>query len=136
MTVRITSPAVEEILDSTSQLQRPQSTPRDSRYDNWTTFCSSPQADPTYTHTRICTRLTRALLFSLHFQESLQPLTEWIDEEKVEEFNEFLDNQLQEKLGRGFNSAAGSSPSRLSKCAVLVLASSVMVAAIISSLSI
>jgi len=37
-----------------------------------------------------------------------QTFTEWIDEEKVEEFNEFLDNQLQSKLGRGYNSAVGS----------------------------
>ena len=37
-----------------------------------------------------------------------QTFTEWIDEEKVEEFNEFLDNQLQSKLGRGYNSAAAA----------------------------
>ena len=44
-----------------------------------------------------------------HFQDSAyQTFTEWIDEEKVEEFNEFLDNQLQSKLGRGYNSAVGS----------------------------
>ncbi len=35
-----------------------------------------------------------------------QTFSEWIDEEKVEEFNEFLDNQLQSKLGRGFNASA------------------------------
>ena len=43
------------------------------------------------------------------FQDSAyQTFTEWIDEEKVEEFNNFLDNQLQSKLGRGYNAAAGS----------------------------
>ena len=43
------------------------------------------------------------------FQDTAyQTFTEWIDEEKVEEFNEFLDNQLQSKLGRGYNSAVGS----------------------------
>ena len=45
------------------------------------------------------------------FQDSAyQTFTEWIDEEKVEEFNNFLDNQLQSKLGRGYNAAAASAP--------------------------
>ena len=44
------------------------------------------------------------------FQDSAyQTFTEWIDEEKVEEFNNFLDNQLQSKLGRGYNAAAAAS---------------------------
>jgi hypothetical protein len=41
-------------------------------------------------------------------QESYQPLTEWIDEEKVEEFKELLDNSFQEKRGSRYNS--GSAP--------------------------
>jgi hypothetical protein len=51
-----------------------------------------------------------------------QTYTEWIDEEKVEEFNEFLDNQLQSKLGRGFNSAATSQ--RTSSATLVVAAAS------------
>ena len=58
------------------------------------------------------------------FQDSplnAQTFAEWIDQqEKVEEFNDFLDNQLQSKLGRGYNSASASSTAASVLAPVLV----------------